>query len=315
MAYRDDRGALESRRDDLRRELDDIESKVEALREVVRNQASVERELAETEVRLARLDARRLSLLDDVRVASPCNASWEAMTGDERVRFCLACGQNVYNLSALTYEEAIRLLAEREGSICVRLYRREDGTTLTADCPVGARRKRVRLPIAGAVGASVLAGAALWSATMVTMGKMPMPAQHHAKASALLSTGESYVRQPLRPNPAPGLVFLYERDPQPGRPDARWMIWADGRAARVNVGGRQLPDAALDVDAMAAVQEILSLSRELSAEGTGAVPEYGDSAVPRRYELFGTGKREATDADRARLFRLAERLAPGGDDP
>ena len=41
-------------------------------------------------------------------------------------------------------EEAERLIAEREGRLCVRFYQRTDGTVLTADCEVGVRRRRVR---------------------------------------------------------------------------------------------------------------------------------------------------------------------------
>jgi hypothetical protein len=42
MAYRDDRSALESRRDDLRRELDELKSRAEALRDTIHAQESVD---------------------------------------------------------------------------------------------------------------------------------------------------------------------------------------------------------------------------------------------------------------------------------
>jgi hypothetical protein len=41
-------------------------------------------------------------VLDNIRIASPCAADWNAMTGDERVRHCGACKKDVFNLSALT---------------------------------------------------------------------------------------------------------------------------------------------------------------------------------------------------------------------
>lgn len=105
---------------------------------------------------------RRLSLLQDIRIASPCNASWDTMTGDDRVRFCGECQKNVYNLSAMARDEAERLVEEREGSLCVRFYQREDGTVLTADCPVGARRRLVRRTAFAMVAAGLVAtGAAL----------------------------------------------------------------------------------------------------------------------------------------------------------
>ena len=103
---------------------------------------------------------RRLSLLDSIRIASPCSARWEDMKGDERIRFCASCEKHVYNLSAMPADEAEDLLEQGGASLCVRLYRREDGTVLTEDCPVGARKKRVRRVLAGAAGAGALVAAA-----------------------------------------------------------------------------------------------------------------------------------------------------------
>jgi len=108
--------------------------------------------------------------LDTISVASPCNVSWDAMTGDERTRFCLQCQKHVYNLSELSRSAAEALVQQTEGRLCVRFYRRKDGTVMTSDCPVGLRavRRRVAL-IAGAVvgvffmvlggGLALLAGA------------------------------------------------------------------------------------------------------------------------------------------------------------
>ena len=75
-----------------------------------------------------------------LRIASPCKAPWDEMHGDARVRFCRECEQSVYNLSAMTEMEARRLVAEREGRLCVRFYRRRDGTVLTSDCSIGRKR-------------------------------------------------------------------------------------------------------------------------------------------------------------------------------
>jgi Carboxypeptidase regulatory-like domain len=85
------------------------------------------------------------SNLDRVHIATPCPASWEAMTGDDRVRFCDQCQLNVYNLSALTRIEAESLIASTEGRLCGRFFRRPDGTVLTKDCPVGLRALRLRV--------------------------------------------------------------------------------------------------------------------------------------------------------------------------
>lgn len=99
--------------------------------------------------------------LEDIRIASPCNASWDAMEGDDRVRFCGSCQKHVFNLSNMSRAEAEALITKTEGRLCVRLYRRRDGTVLTQDCPVGLRAVRRRLAL---IGAGLAAGLAFVAA-------------------------------------------------------------------------------------------------------------------------------------------------------
>jgi hypothetical protein len=98
--------------------------------------------------------------LEEIRIATPCGADWDDMAGDGRVRFCGRCAKNVYDLSAMTRAQAEALVSEQEGRLCVRLYRRTDGTVLTSDCPVGERRKRLRARMWASV-ASAAASVAL----------------------------------------------------------------------------------------------------------------------------------------------------------
>jgi hypothetical protein len=111
--------------------------------------------------------ARFTHPLEHVRVAAPCPASWERMHGDERVRFCAQCNLNVYNLSALTKREAERLVTSTEGRLCVRFYRRADGTILTQNCPEGLRalKRRVSRLVNAVLSAalSFCAGVGLYS--------------------------------------------------------------------------------------------------------------------------------------------------------
>jgi hypothetical protein len=96
--------------------------------------------------------------VNSLHVASPCSVGWESMTGDDRARHCHSCRLNVYNISALTGSEVKELVHSHEGRLCIRLYRRPDGTVLTKDCPVGLRKVRKRLAgLAAAAFASVLA--------------------------------------------------------------------------------------------------------------------------------------------------------------
>jgi Carboxypeptidase regulatory-like domain len=98
--------------------------------------------------------------LDDLRIASPCPVGWAQMTGDDRVRFCEQCSLRVYNISAMTRIEAETLIANTEGRICARLFRRSDGTIITKDCPVGLRAIRRR--VAKVAGAAFAAIVGLW---------------------------------------------------------------------------------------------------------------------------------------------------------
>ena len=74
--------------------------------------------------------ARFKNPLDHVQVAAPCKADWNQMIGSERMRFCGECNLNVYNLSGMTRSEAESLIARNEGRLCVRFYRRGDGSTI-----------------------------------------------------------------------------------------------------------------------------------------------------------------------------------------
>jgi hypothetical protein len=109
--------------------------------------------------------------LDNVRVASPCNVDWDQMTGNERARFCGQCHLNVYNLSSMTRAEAEHLIVNTEGRLCVRYFRRKDGSILTKDCPVGLRAIKRRLSyVSRAVTSAVLtflAGIGVYEATRV----------------------------------------------------------------------------------------------------------------------------------------------------
>jgi hypothetical protein len=101
--------------------------------------------------------ARSLPILDNIRVASPCNASWADMTGDDRVRHCAQCDLDVFNLSGMTRGEAEALIAGRNGDLCIRYFHRHDGTIITQDCPVGlaAVARRLRRVAGGLAAAFV----------------------------------------------------------------------------------------------------------------------------------------------------------------
>jgi hypothetical protein len=101
--------------------------------------------------------------LDAVRVVSPCTVSWDGMVGDERVRHCGQCRKNVYNVEAMTREEAITLIESAEGRVCMRLAYRADGTVVTGNCRARLRAARDRGTLAFLAMLFVMFVAELWT--------------------------------------------------------------------------------------------------------------------------------------------------------
>lgn len=160
--YRDDTDSLEARHAALSEELTSVQARTKELDQLKTSEERLAREVADVAKKLeGRAGRRALPLLDSVQIASPCTASWDEMIGDDRARFCTHCQKDVFNLSALPREEVETFLRARTAEVCVRLYKRADGTVLTSDCPVGVKRKRRRKVLVAAVGGGLLAAGAL----------------------------------------------------------------------------------------------------------------------------------------------------------
>lgn len=72
------------------------------------------------------------SILDRVRVVSPCDESWNEMRGNDEVRFCSHCAKSVHNLSEMTRRDAEQLVAKSKGRLCIRYATRADRKIITA---------------------------------------------------------------------------------------------------------------------------------------------------------------------------------------
>jgi len=144
MSYRNDVDALEARKTALEFEVE---------------QKKRERDLAAMLLHEAKARAK-LPILDNIRVATPCSADWNEMVGDDRVRHCMKCDKDVFNLSQMTREDAEQLLQTKQGKLCARYYQRADGTILTSDCAVGKQQRRRRRVMAVAAAALVAGGGA-----------------------------------------------------------------------------------------------------------------------------------------------------------
>jgi hypothetical protein len=208
MAYRDDVTALSARHDALAAEV-----------------AQKTRELDESRRLLEHARARaRLPVLDQIRVASPCSASWNQMTGDDRTRHCGACDKDVYNLSGMTREEAEALIVERNGELCVRYYQRADGTILLADCTVGMQRKRrqrrTAARAAAVAGGLAVAGAmALHARATERLGAVPRDEVVPHVTMGVMALPPQPPAQP--PHVTMGAIELPDRPTQVPRPHAQ----------------------------------------------------------------------------------------------
>lgn len=139
--------------------------------------------------------------LDKVRVAAPCNADWDAMIGNYRSRFCGQCNLNVYNLSSMTRSEAESLIARSEGRLCVRFYRRADGSILTENCPVGLRALRRRLSsVSKAIASAVLSFFAGLGAYEGLSALSILTPPHRYETVGVIAVPRSL---PVRPAPPP----------------------------------------------------------------------------------------------------------------
>lgn len=100
----------------------------------------------------------KINLLDAVRVETPCEQSWETMRGSDEVRFCDHCAKDVHNLSAMTRKRARKLVAESNGSICIRYARRPDGKIQTIKNTLHQITRRTGIA-AGVLGTSLTVSA------------------------------------------------------------------------------------------------------------------------------------------------------------
>jgi hypothetical protein len=87
--------------------------------------------------------------INNLKIASPCSMSWDQMKGDDRSRHCSLCELNVHNVAGLSASEVKGLITASEGRLCIRLFRRADGTVITRDCPVGLKKYRQRVASLG----------------------------------------------------------------------------------------------------------------------------------------------------------------------
>jgi hypothetical protein len=158
----------------------------------------------------------RSELIDNLYIAAPCTVSWDSMQGDDRKRLCSGCARDVFNISDMTRREADRFLEENGTSQCMIFYRRDDGTIMTDNCPVGLRKLRDRAKLILRAASSFLALALSWTAALAQPGCDRLGRKNVKKTSASVpSPGNVYI-SPERPSKPPPPGFQYQGNPAGG---------------------------------------------------------------------------------------------------
>ncbi|HQU82024.1 MAG TPA: carboxypeptidase-like regulatory domain-containing protein [Pyrinomonadaceae bacterium] len=94
------------------------------------------------------------NFLDAIDVKTPCDESWEEMTGNNEVRFCSHCAKNVHNISAMTRTKAEKLVKDSNGQICVRYVKNPQGKIVNLPPKLTQIKRRAALA-AGVLAASL----------------------------------------------------------------------------------------------------------------------------------------------------------------
>ena len=99
-----------------------------------------------------------------IQIPDPCHADWDAMTGDDRARFCAHCQRHVHDLSAMRSDEVLDLICRNAGRLCVRFEQAPDGGVKTLDYAAPPKwRVRTRWLVLGVLAALGVSGArAAW---------------------------------------------------------------------------------------------------------------------------------------------------------
>jgi hypothetical protein len=105
------------------------------------------------------------SILDRIDVKSPCNESWDEMTGNTEVRFCSHCAKDVHNLSAMKRADVEKLLQKSNGKLCVRYVKSPVGKLITAQQKFTQTKRRAT------IAASVLATSLTFTTFVYAQGE------------------------------------------------------------------------------------------------------------------------------------------------
>lgn len=117
--------------------------------------------------------SERFRHLKQLHIPKPCPASWDDMTGDEQTRHCEHCDKNVHNLSAMSAEEAEKVL--QGGKACVRFSRDSKGRIITRTRLIAQAAAVTAISMSGCAAPQreVLVGRQMTPGTETFIGELP----------------------------------------------------------------------------------------------------------------------------------------------
>lgn len=121
----------------------------------------------------------RKELIQQLRIASPCEVEWDSMIGNDRVRFCEHCRLSVHHVDSLNRKQLRRLIARSHGRLCVN-YTRANVLPEVAFPILHKIGRRTSALAAGAFSASL----SISTATAATQSSFRRPSLPDAVVSA-----------------------------------------------------------------------------------------------------------------------------------
>lgn len=115
---------------------------------------------------------KKKHFLDSVDVPVPCDKSWDEMIGGDVSRFCKHCEKDIYNISAMTRQEAKKLLFQSKERVCIRMEREPDGKIRTLKKQLHQITRQVPLAAGVLTASLILAGATNAQETKIETSKI-----------------------------------------------------------------------------------------------------------------------------------------------
>jgi hypothetical protein len=142
-------------------------------------------------------------ILNEITISTPCPMDWNQMSGDDRMRFCTACGKHVHDFAKMTSAEADLLLRDNDWDVCGRLSQFADGTVMTADRSVVPASTKIswQFNIRSLMG--VIAGFATTLGIARLLAEDTSNAPPPPRAPLLTRTVGKMVYRPVSPPTAP----------------------------------------------------------------------------------------------------------------